>query len=60
MLRFAPAPGKAGAPDLQTKPVFELHVWCGDSRYELYDVMYVEDDEWERSVIPSSLIARPS
>ncbi|RPD66409.1 mRNA capping enzyme, alpha subunit [Lentinus tigrinus ALCF2SS1-6] len=52
MLRFAPTPGKPNVPDLQTKPVFELHVWCGDDRgvprYEFYDVMYVEDDEWER------------
>ena len=47
-----PSPGKPNVPDFQTKPVFELHVWCGDdrsgSRYEFYDVMYVEDDEWER------------
>ena len=39
-------------PDFQTKPIFELHVWCGDDRgkprYEFYDVMHVEDDEWER------------
>ncbi|RDX56478.1 mRNA capping enzyme, alpha subunit [Lentinus brumalis] len=52
VLRFAPIPGKPNTPDLQTKPVFELHVWCGDDRgvprYELYDVMHVEDDEWER------------
>ena len=52
VLRFMPTPGKPNVPDFQTKPVFELHVWCGDdrsgSRYEFYDVMYVEDDEWER------------
>lgn len=39
-------------PDFQTKPIFELHVWCGGdhgkSRYEFYDVMYVDDDEWEK------------
>ena len=54
VLRFAPTPGKPKVPDFQTKPIFELHVWCGDDRgvprYEFYDVMYVADDEWERSV----------
>ena len=54
VLRFAPTPGKPNSPDFQTKPIFELHVWCGDDRgvprYEFYDVMHVEDDEWERSV----------
>ncbi|CDO73545.1 hypothetical protein BN946_scf185014.g15 [Trametes cinnabarina] len=52
VLRFPPTPGKPLVPDFQAKPVFELHVWCGDDRgkprYELYDVMHVEDDEWER------------
>ena len=54
VLRFAPTPGKPKVPDFQTKPIFELHVWCGDDRgvprYEFYDVMHVADDEWERSV----------
>ncbi|KAI0748523.1 mRNA capping enzyme, catalytic domain-containing protein [Daedaleopsis nitida] len=48
VLRFSPTPGKTGVPDFQTKPIFELHVWCGESRYEFYDIMHVEDDEWER------------
>ncbi|KAH9901548.1 mRNA capping enzyme, catalytic domain-containing protein [Cubamyces lactineus] len=52
VLRFPPTPGKPMVPDFQTKPIFELHVWCGDDRgkprYEFYDVMHVEDDEWER------------
>ncbi|KAI0707622.1 mRNA capping enzyme, alpha subunit [Earliella scabrosa] len=47
LLRFPPTPGKPKVPDFQTKPVFELHVWCGDTRYEFYDIMYVDDDEWE-------------
>ncbi|EIW60139.1 mRNA guanylyltransferase [Trametes versicolor FP-101664 SS1] len=51
-LRFPPTPGKPMVPDFQIKPIFELHVWCGDDRgkprYELYDVMHVEDDEWEK------------
>ncbi|KAI0647325.1 mRNA capping enzyme, catalytic domain-containing protein [Trametes meyenii] len=48
ILRFPPTPGKPMVPDFQTMPVFELHVWCGSDRYELYDVMHVEDEEWER------------
>ncbi|KAI9057923.1 hypothetical protein FKP32DRAFT_1529842, partial [Trametes sanguinea] len=52
VLRFPPTPGKPQVPDFQSKPVFELHVWCGDDRgkprYEFYDVMHVEDEEWER------------
>ncbi|KAI0636710.1 mRNA capping enzyme, catalytic domain-containing protein [Trametes polyzona] len=52
VLRFPPTPGKPKVPDFQTKPIFELHVWCGDDRgkprYELYDVMHVEDEEWEK------------
>ena len=52
MLRFPPASSRSPDPDFLAKPVFELHVYCGDEqrvpRYEFYDVMYVEDDEWER------------
>ncbi|OBZ69095.1 mRNA-capping enzyme subunit alpha [Grifola frondosa] len=58
MLRFPPLAGRPSQPDFFAKPVFELHVWCGDDRgiprYELYDVMHVEDDEWETSVHPLS------
>ncbi len=49
-------------PDFQIKPIFELHVWCGDDRgkprYELYDVMHVEDDEWEKSGFPYHDVSR--
>ncbi|KAI0362410.1 mRNA capping enzyme, alpha subunit [Trametes cingulata] len=52
VLRFPPTPGKPMVPDFQVKPIFELHVWCGDDRgkprYEFYDVMHVEDEEWEK------------
>lgn len=58
-LRFPPTPGKPMVPDFQIKPIFELHVWCGDDRgkprYELYDVMHVEDDEWEKYVCGDGL-----
>ncbi|KZT09646.1 mRNA capping enzyme [Laetiporus sulphureus 93-53] len=51
VLRFPPKSNKSSEPDLFAKPVFELHVYCGDDRgqqrYEFYDVMHVEDDEWE-------------
>lgn len=52
VLRFPPTSSRSPDPDLFAKPVFELHVYCGDEqrvpRYEFYDVMHVEDDEWER------------
>ena len=52
VLRFPPASSRSPDPDFFAKPVFELHVYCGDEqrvpRYEFYDVMHVEDDEWER------------
>ncbi|KAF9053026.1 mRNA guanylyltransferase [Panaeolus papilionaceus] len=51
VLRFPPAPHNPSEPDWHAKPLFLLYVWCGDERgqpkYELYDEMYVEDDEWE-------------
>lgn len=48
VLRFPPSRESPKDPDYYGKPVFELHVWCGGVRYELYDVMHVTDDEWER------------
>ncbi|OCH93401.1 mRNA capping enzyme [Obba rivulosa] len=52
LLRFPPSATRPSQPDFHAKPVFELYVWCGDDRgvpkYEPYDVMYVEDEEWER------------
>ncbi|KAJ7273290.1 mRNA capping enzyme, catalytic domain-containing protein [Mycena rebaudengoi] len=52
VLRFPPLKGEPSQPDFRAKPVFLLHVWCGDERgvakYEQYDQMYVEDDEWEQ------------
>jgi len=54
VLRFPPSSSRSPDPDYFAKPVFELHVYCGDERglprYEFYDVMHVEDDEWERWV----------
>ena len=51
VLRFPPSPYNPREPDWHAKPVFLLHVWCGDSggrpRYEQYDDLYVTDDEWE-------------
>ncbi|KAJ4487738.1 mRNA guanylyltransferase [Lentinula aciculospora] len=52
ILRFPPLPSSASQPDFRAKPIFLLHVWCGDQngvpRYEQYDEMYVDDDEWEK------------
>ncbi|EEB88663.1 hypothetical protein MPER_13373, partial [Moniliophthora perniciosa FA553] len=47
VLRFPPLPSDPNKPDLVAKPMFLLKVWCGEQRYEQYDEMYVEDDEWE-------------
>ncbi|KAG5649639.1 hypothetical protein H0H81_002738 [Sphagnurus paluster] len=48
VLRFPPMRNAPDRPDFHAKPVFLLHVWCGDTKYELYDEMYVDDAEWER------------
>ena len=54
VLRFPPLKDDPTKPDFCAKPFFLLYVWCGDDRsgpkYEEYDVMYVDDDEWERYV----------
>ncbi|KAF8643837.1 hypothetical protein AX16_008854 [Volvariella volvacea WC 439] len=51
VLKFPPLPGRPNSPDFHAKPEFLLFVWCGDERgqpkYELYDGMFVTDDEWE-------------
>lgn len=51
VLRFPPLATHPDKPDFHAKPVFLLHMWCGDVRgqakYELYDEMFVTDEEWE-------------
>lgn len=51
VLRFPPLPSNPDKPDFCAKPLFLLHVWCGDERgvpkYEQYDEMHVTEDEWE-------------
>ncbi|KAJ7087882.1 mRNA capping enzyme [Mycena epipterygia] len=48
VLRFPPLQDKPSQPDFHAKPVFLLYVWCGADKYEQYDTMYVEDEEWEK------------
>ncbi|KAA1471216.1 mRNA capping enzyme [Dentipellis sp. KUC8613] len=52
VLRFPPLRGQPDKPDFSAKPIFALHVWRGGEGkravYEPYDVMHVEDDEWEK------------
>lgn len=52
VLRFPPLRNDPSKPDFHAKPLFLLHVWCGGERekakYELYDEMHVEDEEWEQ------------
>ena len=49
-LKF-PELGDSGQPDLHAKPYFPLSVWEGGNRYRLYDMLSVDDDEWERYVL---------
>jgi mRNA guanylyltransferase len=39
-------------PDLEQKPIFVLHVWTGGeglaAKYEPWDILHVEDAEWEK------------
>lgn len=64
VLRFPPSRSQPSIPDFQAKPFFALHVYCGEERgvprYEPYDEMYVEDEEWERCVISYSMSKRES
>ncbi len=52
VLRFPPLASNPTVPDFHAKPIFLLQVWCGDERgvakYELYDDLYVSDEEWEQ------------
>jgi mRNA guanylyltransferase len=51
-LRFPPSKDRPDEPDFHAKPVFILQAWNGgegnNARYETYDLMHVEDDEWEQ------------
>ncbi|KLO18624.1 mRNA capping enzyme, alpha subunit [Schizopora paradoxa] len=48
VLRFPEDPRRPGQPDLLAKPLFGLHVFCGGrDKYEPFDEMYVDDEEWE-------------
>jgi mRNA guanylyltransferase len=53
VLRFPPVPD-GREPDWVARPVFALHVWGGGdgayARYEPFDVLDVDDDEWEACV----------
>ena len=52
VLRFPPDRNALGKADYYAKPLFGLQIYMGDVRgkakYEPYDEMHVEDDEWER------------
>ena len=53
-LRFPPIPGRPTEPDYAAKPAFILNVYHGDdrqrreARYEYFDVMEVDNNEWEK------------
>lgn len=52
VLRFPPLNADRSKPDFHAKPAFALYTYCGDEKgvpkYETYDQLFVEDDEWER------------
>ncbi|KZT26376.1 mRNA capping enzyme [Neolentinus lepideus HHB14362 ss-1] len=52
ILRFPSQDSNPQEPNFRKKPIFVLFMWCGDDhgvpRYEPFDVMHVEDEEWER------------
>lgn len=50
VLRFPPDSRRNREPDYCAKPIFGLNVYNGESgnaKYEPFDVMHVEDEEWE-------------
>jgi mRNA guanylyltransferase len=47
-LRFPARTDKDDTPDMREKPVFLLHQWLGGDKYDFFDEMEVDDDEWER------------
>lgn len=49
-LRFPPLPDRPSEPDFTAKPVFQLLVWTGGHSYEHFDIMQVDDAQWERWV----------
>ncbi|KAH7341138.1 mRNA capping enzyme, catalytic domain-containing protein [Rhizoctonia solani] len=46
-LRFPPLPERPSEPDFTAKPVFQLLIWTGSNSYEHFDVMQVDDAQWE-------------
>jgi mRNA guanylyltransferase len=50
VLRFPPSHEDPSKPDFFAKPFFALHAWSGGDRYESYDTLTVDDEEWERCV----------
>lgn len=51
-LRFPPSATDPSEPDYCAKPHFLLNQWMGgdgaDAKYEFFDEMDVDDDEWEQ------------
>ncbi|KAL4067692.1 mRNA capping enzyme [Scleroderma citrinum] len=52
VLRFPPSKSIPSQPNFCAKPFFGLHIYCGEERgqtqYEPYDELYVDDDEWQK------------
>ena len=50
-VRFPPVDGDPSQPDWSAKPNFLLNTWRGKQEHVFFDMMDVDDDEWEKSVI---------
>lgn len=59
--RFPPKIGQPNEIDWQAMPIFALYAWGGGEKYEPWDIMRVEDDEWEKYVpeLPQISVSLP-
>lgn len=53
-LRFPPLADEPGEADYHAKPEILLNTWLGGKQYEYFDSLTIDQDEWERSVVPTS------
>jgi mRNA guanylyltransferase len=41
-----PALASSSSPDYSAMPIFRLHQWLGEDKYEFFDTMTVSADMW--------------
>ncbi|WWC61360.1 uncharacterized protein I303_103941 [Kwoniella dejecticola CBS 10117] len=47
-LRFPPSSSNHDEPDYYAKPEFLLYTWLGGEEYDFFDMMGMEDEEWDK------------